>query len=70
MNTKELIIYFENKYNKKINKFNDNEWYEISEFQYLSEKFIEKYENKVKWGYISRFQKLSEEFMKKFRFNL
>ena len=67
MNTKELIIYFEKKYNKKINKFNDTKWYEISEFQYLTEEFIEKYENKVDWIWISAYQKLSEKFIEKYK---
>jgi len=40
-------------------------WGWVSEYQKLSEEFIEKYSNKVYWFYISRFQKLSEEFIEK-----
>ena len=37
------------------------DWYWISEYQTLSEKFIEKYSDKIYWGIISKYQKLSEE---------
>ena len=67
MNTEELINYFEKKYNKNINKFFDNEWCEISQFQYLTEEFMDKYENKLDWFYISACQKLSEEFIEKYK---
>ena len=67
MNTKELITYFEKEYNKKTNDFNDNEWYKISYFEYLTEEFIEKYQNKVKWYSISYCQKLSGEFINKYK---
>ena len=67
MNSKELINYFEEKYNKKIRKFNYCEWAEISQFKYLTEEFIEKYQNKVSWYWISRCQKLSGDFINKFK---
>src|SRR5574343_458953 len=41
------------------------DWYCISEYQKLSESFIEKYVDKVEWWYISVYQKLSEEFIEK-----
>ena len=67
MNTEELINYFEKKFNKKINEFNYYEWVEISCFEYLTEEFIQKYENKVHWGCISINQKLSENFIEKYK---
>ena len=70
MNTNELINYFEKKYNKKTNEFNDIEWYEwieISQFKYLTEEFMEKYKNKVNWLYISKYQNLSGEFIHKYK---
>ena len=67
MNTKELISYFEKEYDKKINQFNNYEWYKISKFKYLTEEFIEKYKNKVNWVWISEHQKLSGEFIHKFK---
>ncbi|MCP4524129.1 MAG: hypothetical protein GY828_07975, partial [Candidatus Gracilibacteria bacterium] len=39
------------------------DWYYISEFQKLSEAFIEKFHDKVDWDYISRYQKLSDSFI-------
>ena len=67
MNFQESIIYFENKYNKKINHFNNYEWIEISKFKYLTEEFMEKYQNEIVWGCISEFQKLSEDFIEKYQ---
>jgi len=43
--------------------FSENEWIKISCYQYLSEVFIEKYEDKVDWYWISIHQSLSEEFI-------
>ena len=57
------------KYDEKIEKQIDNkdkvDWFYISEFQQLSESFIEKYKDKVYyWFCISKYQKLSKAFMK------
>ena len=58
---------------KDIEKFFDENkdnfevyWSYISEFQILSEEFIEKHSDKVNWEYISKYQKLSEEFIEKY----
>jgi len=40
-------------------------WIYISEYQKLSEKFIEKHSDKVNWNYISSYQNLSEKFIEK-----
>src|SRR5574343_779114 len=57
---------------KDIEKFFDEniknfevDWSYISIFQKLSEKFIEKYSDKINWHHISEFQKLSEKFIEK-----
>ena len=57
---------------KDIEKFFDEnidnfevEWDNISQYQTLSEEFIEKHYDKVEWCNISEYQKLSEEFIKK-----
>lgn len=64
---------------KNINReFNDNYeslgdiddvdiWMWVSEYQNLSEDFIEKFQHKVNWYYISKRQKLSETFIRKFK---
>ena len=44
-------------------KFNSDCWTNISEYQKLSEKFIEKYSDKLCWFRIAIFQELSEEFI-------
>lgn len=42
------------------------DWEEISKYQYLTEDFIEKYQDKVNWKSISYYQYyLSEEFLEK-----
>ena len=51
---------------KSFDELTELNWINISAYQKLSEKFIEKYENKVNWNYISFNQKLSEKFIKKF----
>lgn len=43
--------------------FSEDEWMEISSYEYLSEDFIEKYENKVDWARIFAFQALSIQFI-------
>jgi len=43
----------------------NTDWNDISQYQKLSEQFIEKHSNKVYWTYISRYQKLSEQFIEK-----
>ena len=42
-------------------------WYYISRYQKLSEKFIREFKDKVDWHYISVYQKLSEEFIREFQ---
>ena len=42
------------------------DWDSISEYQKLSEEFIEKYGDKLDWDCISKYQKLSEEFIDKY----
>jgi hypothetical protein len=46
------------------NTFKGYEWYWISQYQNLSESFIEKYKDKVCWSNVSRCQKLSLSFVK------
>ena len=41
-------------------------WYNISEYQKLSEGFIREFEGKVDWYCISKYQKLSEGFIREF----
>jgi hypothetical protein len=57
--------YSEKTLEKNIDLFNYEDWFCIARFQKLSEKFIEKYSDKLNWYYISGFQNLSEEFMEK-----
>ena len=45
----------------------DRYWENISKHKKLSEKFIEKFQNRVDWKYISKYQKLSEKFIAKFQ---
>jgi hypothetical protein len=52
---------------KKDIYFNEDDWFNISIHQTLSEEFIEKYEDRVDWIYISRFQNLSEQFIEKYK---
>ena len=52
-------------FNENINNF-VVEWYYISEYQKLSESFIEKYSDKVNWRNISKYQNLSESFIEKY----
>ena len=59
---KDIVKFFdENIKNFKV------DWYWISSYQKLSEKFIEKHYDKVNWYYISEYQKLSEEFIEKYK---
>jgi len=51
---------------KSFDELTESIWYLISHYQKLSEKFIEKYENKVSWDLISKYQKLSEKFIEKY----
>ncbi len=62
-NVKELLYY------DIINKYNNN-WIKISNHMYLSEEFIEKFQNKVNWICISCEQELSEEFIEKFKYKV
>ena len=45
------------------NKIN---WYQISQYQNLSEDFIREFKNKVDWDYVSQSQNLSEDFIGEF----
>ena len=60
----EEIIDIEKFFDENINNF-EVDWDYISEYQTLSEEFIEKHVDKVVWDYISIYQKLSEEFIEK-----
>ena len=63
-----LIHYYE--LDCSIDDFEENinvNWVWISQYQNLSESFIEKFKDKVDWGWISEFQKLSENFIEKFK---
>jgi hypothetical protein len=55
--------YTEEELEKHINDFTDVHWYCISEYQNLSESFIEKYKEKLDWYWISKCQKLSENLI-------
>jgi hypothetical protein len=55
--------YSEKELEKYINDFTDVHWFYISEYQVLSEPFIEKYKDKLYWSWISGYQKLSENFL-------
>ena len=57
--------YPEEELENKINSFDEDDWYSISEYQSLSEEFIEKYSNKLNWYWISKRQSLSEKFIEK-----
>jgi hypothetical protein len=46
---------------------NKVDWWDISEYQKLSENFIREFKNKVNWWDISKFQKLSEDFIREFK---
>jgi hypothetical protein len=39
----------------------------VLKYKNLSEKILEKFENKDDWDYISKYQKLSEQFIEKFK---
>ena len=45
--------------------FSAHQWEYISQHKYLSEEFIEKYQDKVGWHVVSAYQRLSEEFIEK-----
>ena len=49
-----------------IKKYN-NDWFEISRHQYLTEDFIRKYQDELYWYYISTCQILSEDFIIEFK---
>ena len=50
---------------KHTNNLDDDDWWDISRFQKLSESFIEKHADRVCWYYICSYQKLSEKFIEK-----
>ena len=54
--------------NNEIDDFTENNfnWRDISRYQYLSESFIEKFQDKVDWFYITEYQVISEPFIEKF----
>ena len=60
----EEITDIEKFFDENINNF-EVDWNYISEYQTLSEEFIEKYSDKVNWDDISEYQKLSEDFIEK-----
>jgi hypothetical protein len=59
--------YSEKEIRKAINQLSKNNWYNISEYQTLSEDFIREFQDKVDWSFISRYQKLSEDFIRQFQ---
>src|SRR5574344_702705 len=61
----EEITDIEKFFEENMDNFKVN-WGCISNYQKLSEGFIEKYSDKVDWWYISRYQKLSEGFIEKY----
>ena len=60
----EEISNIEKFFDENVDNFEHN-WGNISQYQKLSEEFIEKYSDKVYWCFISEYQKLSEEFRQK-----
>ena len=65
----DYLVYDGNGYVIDVKSKNKNKvnWGRISEYQKLSEEFIEKFRDKIDWGWISEYQKLSEEFIEKFQ---
>ena len=62
-----IVFLDENDIEKCKQEFVDKvKWYNISQYQKLSEEFIREFSNKVNWKYISICQKLSEEFIREF----
>ncbi len=52
--------------NKNVNRWAKKDWWgEISYFQKLSEKFIEKHKDKINWYWVSYYQTISEDFIEK-----
>jgi hypothetical protein len=67
INNLESNKYTEEELEKYINSFNVVHWYWISIYQDLSERFIEKFKEKLDWYYISWHQTLSELFIEKYK---
>jgi len=65
MDIEYFIKKWENIDKKDIN-FSEEEWREISYYEYLSKEFIREFQDKVDWDWISKYQILSEEFMREF----
>jgi hypothetical protein len=59
--------YSEEEIRKVVNKLNNYDWYYISCYQTLSEKFIREFQDKISWYYISCYQTLSEDFIREFQ---
>jgi hypothetical protein len=59
------IQYSEKELEENAKLFSQAEWNWISSRQIISQRFIEKYSDKIDWGWISERQNLSEEFMEK-----
>jgi len=58
----------QNNFNCTVEEFQDKvNWYYISRYQKLSEKFIREFQDKVNWDDISYDQKLSEKFIIEFQ---
>ena len=55
----------DNPIQKKLDRGDKVDWGYISQYQNLSESFIEKHANEVNWDHISHYQKLSEAFIEK-----
>jgi hypothetical protein len=52
---------------RKLDKFGQHDWIMISKCQFLSEDFIEEFQNKISWAWISNKQKLSKNFIRKYQ---
>jgi hypothetical protein len=59
--------YTEEELENHLDDFNYVHWYCISEYQVLSESFIEKFKEKLDWSWISKCQVLSESFIEKYK---
>ena len=52
---------------QKEENITDRHWGKISQYHYLSEDFMEKYQNKIDWWDIAKHQKLSINFIRKYK---
>lgn len=50
--------------------YNDYNWEKISKYIYLSEHFINRYNNQLNWEHICQYQQLSEHMMEKYIYKI